>query len=338
MNKWYNTKSEHNDVILSTRVRFARNLEEFPFPCRLDSEGREMVCNTVRDALSDVSGIKLHYIEMENLTHKQAVALAERHLISPEFTSPQKGRALLLSEDESVSIMLCEEDHIRIQVIKGGLYLDGAFDLANKIDDLLDSKLKYAFDERIGYLTQCPTNLGTGMRASVMMHLPALSKCNQMSKLASTVSKLGLTIRGSYGEGTNVKGDIFQLSNQVTMGISEKSALDNLKAITMQIATQERSAGEEFIKNVNVLDRITRAYGILSSARLLSTEEMLDLFSWVRLGSVYGINEADIGKINELTEKMQAATLACTYGENLTDNERDEIRAKTVREKIFDKQ
>ena len=337
MNKWYN-KSEHNDIILSTRVRFARNLTDFPFPCRLDTEGRQRVCQTVRDALSDVSGIKLHYIEMDSLSHKQAVALAERHLISPEFASPEKGRALLLSEDESVSIMLCEEDHIRIQVIKGGLDLEGAFDLANKIDDLLDSKLSYAFDERIGYLTQCPTNLGTGMRASVMMHLPALSKCGQIPKLASTLSKLGLTIRGTYGEGTNAKGDIFQLSNQVTLGISEATALDNLKALTMQIATQERAAGEEFVKNVNILDRITRAYGILSSARLLSTEEMLDLFSWVRLGAVYGIIDADIAKMNELTETMQAATLACVNGENLSGDERDEIRAKTVRKEMFDKQ
>ena len=163
----------------------------------------------------------------------------------------------------------------------------------------------------------------------------SLSKCNQMTKLASTVGKLGLTIRGSYGEGTNAKGDIFQLSNQVSLGISEKSSLENLKAITMQIATQERSAGEEFVKNVNILDRINRAYGILSTARLLSTDEMLDLFSWVRLGTVYGIIQADIGKINELTEKLQAATLACANGETLSGNERDEIRAKTVRDALF---
>lgn len=338
MNKWYNAKGEHNDVILSTRVRFARNLEEYPFPSRLDAEGREKVCQSVRDALSDVSGIKLHYIDMTDLTDKQAVALAERHLISPEFTSGGKGRALLLSDDESVSIMLCEEDHIRIQVIKGGLDLEGAFELANKIDDLLDSKLRIAFDERIGYLTQCPTNLGTGMRASVMMHLPALSKCNQMSKLASTVGKLGLTVRGTYGEGTNAKGDIYQLSNQVTLGISERTALDNLKSITMQIATQERAAGEEYVKNVNILDRITRSYGILSSARLLSTDEMLDLFSWVRLGAVYGVVNADITKINELTESMQAATLASRHGEQLSSDERDEIRARTVREALFGKQ
>lgn len=337
MNKWYEAKSNHDDVILSTRIRFARNLEDYPFPCRLDAENRQRVCRVVKDALSDVSGIKLHYIEMENLTEKQAVALAERHLISPEFASPQKGRALLLSDDESVSIMLCEEDHIRIQVIKGGLDFDGAFELANRIDDLLDSKLKYAFDERIGYLTQCPTNLGTGMRASVMMHLPALSKCGQMSKLSATVAKLGLTVRGTYGEGTNAKGDIYQLSNQVTLGLSERSALDNLKAITMQIATQERAAGEKFVKNMNIEDRITRAYGILSSARLLSTSEMLELFSWIRLGSVYGIIEADIAKINELTETMQAATLACRFNESMTGDERDEARAKAVRETLFGK-
>ncbi len=335
MKKWYNTKNEHDNVILSTRVRFARNLEDFPFPCRLDDEKKQTVCRVVRDALCDVSGIKLNYIEMQDLTQKQAVALAERHLISPDFAVPQKGRALLLSDDESVSIMLCEEDHIRIQVIKGGLDLDGAFELANKIDDLLDSKLKYAFDEQIGYLTQCPTNLGTGMRSSVMLHLPALSKCGQMAKLSSTVSKLGLTVRGTYGEGTSAKGDIFQLSNQVTLGISEKSALDNLKTLALQIATQERAAGEEFVKNMNIVDRITRAYGILSSARLLSTDEMLDLFSWVRLGAVYSVIETNIEKIDELTETMQAATLACNNGETLSSDERDEIRAKTVREALF---
>lgn len=337
MNKWYETKS-NNDVVLSTRIRFARNLEDYPFPCRLDTQGKENICRLVRDALSDVSGLKLRYIEMQQLTQKQAVAAAERHLISPEFASPQKGRALLLSEDESVSIMLCEEDHVRIQVIKCGLDLEGAFELANKIDDLLDSKLKFAFDERIGYLTQCPTNLGTGMRASVMMHMPALSKCNQMSRLSSTVSKLGLTIRGTYGEGTDAKGDIYQLSNQVSLGISEQSALDNLKSIAMQIATQERTAGEEFVKNVNILDRINRSYGILSTARLLSTDEMLDLFSWVRLGATYKIIDADITKLNELTETMQAATLSCANGENLSSDERDEIRAKTVREALFSKQ
>lgn len=336
MNKWYETKS-NNDVVLSTRIRFARNLADYPFPCRLDAQGREKVCSVVKDALSDVSGLKLNYIEMQSLTPKQAVSLAERHLISPEFTTLKKGRALLLSEDESISIMLCEEDHLRIQVIKGGLDLEGAFEIANKIDDLLDSKLHFAFDERIGYLTQCPTNLGTGMRASVMMHLPALAKCNQMSKLASTVSKLGLTIRGTFGEGSSAKGDIYQLSNQVSLGISEQSAIDNLKAITMQIATQEHSAGEEFVKNVNIVDRITRAYGILSTARLLSTDEMLDLFSWVRLGTAYNIIDTDITLLNELTETMQAATLACNNGESLNDDERDEIRAKKVREKLFNK-
>ena len=334
MNKWYKTKS-NNDVVLSTRIRFARNIADYPFPCRLDAEGREKVCHAVRDALADVSGLKLNYIEMQSLTQKQAVSLAERHLISPEFASPQKGRALLLSDDESVSIMLCEEDHIRIQVIRGGLDLEGAFEMANRIDDLLDSKLHFAFDERIGYLTQCPTNLGTGMRASVMLHLPALSKCNQMSRLAATVSKLGLTVRGILGEGTSAKGDIYQLSNQVSLGISEQSALDNLKAITMQIATQERTAGEEYVKNVNILDRINRSYGILSTARLLSTDEMLDLFSWVRLGAAYGIIDADISVLNELTETMQAATIACANGENLNGDERDGIRANTVRERLF---
>ncbi len=336
MKKWYETES-NNDVVLSSRIRFARNLEDYPFPCRLDTAGKENVCKVIKDALNDVSGLKLNYIEMNKLSEKQAISLAEKHLISPEFASVQKGRALLLSEDESISIMLCEEDHIRIQVIKGGLNLEGSLELAEKIDDVLDSKLKFAFDDRIGYLTQCPTNLGTGMRASVMLHLPALSKCGQMSRLASTVSKLGLTVRGMFGEGSSSKGDIYQLSNQVTLGISEQSALDNLKAITMQLATQERAAGEEFVKNMNVLDSITRSYGILSTARLLNTQEMLELFSYVRLGTAYKILDADITAINILTQTMQAATLSCAYNEELTSDKRDEIRAKSVKEALFGK-
>ncbi len=335
MEKWYCAKGPNDDVVLSSRIRFARNLSDYPFPCRLDLKGRETVIKEVKDALSDVPGLPLKYIEMDSLTEKQAVSLAEKHLISPEFASVQSGRALMLSEDESVSVMLCEEDHIRIQVIKGGLNLNEAFDLANKIDDLLDSKLKYAFDDRIGYLTQCPTNLGTGMRASVMMHLPALSKCGQMAKIQSTISKLGLTIRGAYGEGTAALGDIYQLSNQVTLGISEKAALDNLKSIAMQIATQERLAGEELVKNVNVLDKITRAKGILSSCTLLSSNEMLELFSWLRLGSTYKIVDANISKINELTETMQAASLCCLENRDMSSEERDEERAKKVKEALF---
>ena len=336
MKKWYQDTEIRDGIVLSSRVRLARNLADFPFPARLDLAGREQVCRLVRDSLANVSGLKLKYIEMQELTPKQAVALAERHIISPEFAVNERGKALLLSEDESISIMLCEEDHIRIQVIRGGFDLDGAFESAMRLDDLLDSLLHYAFDERLGYLTQCLTNLGTGMRAGVMMHLPALAKCGRMQKLSNTVSKLGLTVRGTYGEGTGAKGDVYQLSNQVSLGISERTALDNLKAIAMQIATQERAVGDELIKDDTVLDHIQRAEGILRAARLLSTEEMLELFSWLRLGVRQGIAEADISGFNELTQTMQAATLSEASGGGLDRNKRDALRAQQVRKRLFD--
>ena len=202
MSKWYVEKGEQGDIVLSTRVRLARNLEEFPFPCRLDTASKIKVNEKVRDTLlSCVPELGLHYVTMDSLSREQAISLAERHLISPEFASVREGRALMLTEDETVGIMLCEEDHIRVQVMKAGLALMDCYVLADKIDSALDKKLNFAFDERLGYLTQCPTNLGTAMRASVMLHLPALRRSGQLAVLSSTISKLGLTLRGAYGEG-----------------------------------------------------------------------------------------------------------------------------------------
>jgi len=271
---------------------------------------------------------------MASLKDYEAVSLAEKHLVSPEFVSAREGRSLLLSEDESISVMLCEEDHIRIQVIRGGFALDEAFDEADKIDDIIDGRLQYAFDERIGYLTQCPTNLGTGMRASVMLHLPALAACGQIASLASTVSKLGLTIRGSYGEGTAAKCDIYQLSNQVSLGISEKAARDNLKSITLQLATRERTAREEIQKNPAFLDKLHRSYGILSSARILSADEMMELLSYVRLGAILGRIPVKPELINELIVSMQPATLNAASDRSLDAARRRELRAAIIRERL----
>jgi len=336
MNKWYIEKGEQGDIVLSTRIRLARNLREFPFPVKLDAKGRQTVNELVRDALlSDKAG-GFSYLEMKSLNRSQAVSLAERHLISPEFASSSEGRALLLTEDESVSIMLCEEDHIRLQVMKAGLSLHEAYAVADQIDSTLDSRLQYAFDERIGYLTQCPTNLGTAMRASVMLHLPALTRIGQINRLASSVSKLGLIIRGAYGEGSSPKGDIYQLSNQITLGISEKAALDNLQSITVQIVNQEREAAKLMLKNPEENDKIWRALGILQTARLLSGDEFMDLISMVRLGASTDILKINLEKLNELIVNMQPATINAREGKNLSAAERDTIRAKTVREALKD--
>lgn len=334
MGKWYNTKGREGDVVVSTRIRLARNLEQYPFPAKLDKVGKTQVNEAVRDALLNTAGMDFSYIEMSSLSRAQAVSLAERHLVSPEFASSSEGRALLLSGDESVSIMLCEEDHVRLQVINAGLELENTYALADKLDSLLAANVTYAFDERIGYLTQCPTNLGTAMRASVMLHLPALALSGQIFKISSTVSKLGLVMRGANGEGTSPKGDMYQLSNQVTLGISEKQALDNLTSIAMQLVAQERAMRRELAKNPAFEDKMWRALGVLKTARILSCDELMELASLVRLGAAQGLLEQDIEKLGELMIDMQPATINAREGIDLDSARRDEIRAKTVRESL----
>ena len=332
MSKWYIGEGDHNDIVISTRLRIARNLADYPFPVRLDNKSKIEVNEKIRDALDGKEN--LTYTELKTLTRSQIVSLAERHLISPEFASNSDARALLMSDNEDISIMLCEEDHIRIQVMKSGLALKEAYELADKIDTEINQSLKYAFDEKLGYLTQCPTNLGTGMRASVMLHLPALTAKGQIGSLASTVSKLGLTIRGAYGEGMSAMGDLYQLSNQVSLGISEKSAIDNLKTITLQLAAQERAAREEASKSIETEDAVFSAYGILKSARILSTKEFMSLISKVRLGAVLGMIKTDLKTINELMVSMQPATINAFVGKTLSLEERDVERAKLVRERL----
>ena len=192
-----------SNVVISTRVRLARNLKDFPFPCKLNAQGREKVIDKVKDAIKNSNSPiadDFSFIKMSELSPKQCVSLVEKRLVSPEFVSDPQGRALLLSKDESISIMINEEDHIRLQVITDGLSLEQAYDTADKLDTLLDENLEFAFSEKLGYLTQCPTNLGTGMRASVMLHLPALEKSKAINRIAGNLSKLGLTIRGAHGE------------------------------------------------------------------------------------------------------------------------------------------
>ena len=334
MSKWYFEKGDKSDVVLSTRVRLARNLEDYPFPARLDAAGRSTVNSLVKQAIFENNENDFKYIEMRSLSQLQAVSLAERHLISPEFAMRHEGSALMLTDDESISIMLCEEDHIRLQVMKAGLALEEAYAAADKLDTALDSRLNYAFDDRLGYLTQCPTNLGTAMRASVMLHLPALTQCGKIAGLASTVSKLGLTIRGAYGEGTSPTGDIYQLSNQITLGITEENAVANLESITLQLVNQERSAAAELVRQPQVEDRIFRSLGLLKSARLLDTKEFMELISAVRLGAVRGIVDIGEEKINELIVSMQPATISAANEKAQTPEQRDAVRASAVRQAL----
>ena len=336
--KWYEQSGDQGDVIVSTRVRLARNLKEYPFPCRLDSAQREEVAKKIHVALlhsNSAIADSFQFINMQQMSEEEAVSLVERHIVSPEFASDRQGRYLLLTADEAVSIMINEEDHIRIQVMSQGLALAGVYDMADKIDTLLDNALGFAFDEKLGYLTQCPTNLGTGMRASLMLHLPALQHSKAIGRIAGNLAKLGLTLRGTYGEGTEPKGALYQLSNQVTLGLSEKAAIDNLQNIAMQLVAQERSARQTLAKNMETLDMISRSRGILKSARLLSNEECIKLLSNVRLGITLGeIQDVTLDTVNELMTDLQPATLMKKEGKRLPPEQRDALRAKIVNARL----
>ena len=334
MSKWYIGAGEQSDIVVSTRIRLARNIAEYPFPNKLNTKSRTELNMLIKEAVEGNNKFGLDYKEMKTLARFEAASMAERHIISPEFASDADGRALLISPEEDISIMLCEEDHIRVQVMKSGFALDEAYAVADELDNILGEKFNFAFDERIGYLTQCPTNLGTGMRASVMLHLPALTVSGQIHKLINTVSKLGLTFRGAYGEGTNAVGDMYQLSNQITLGISEEFAIKNLKAITLQLCAQERTAREELLKDPVTEDRIYRAYGILKWARLLNTKELMENLSLVRLGSVSGKINVPLETVNELMVSMQPATINARAGQRLPTQERDKVRATEVRKKL----
>jgi protein arginine kinase len=331
---WYKNKGNEGDIVLSTRVRLARNLRDYPFPARLDKNQKNAIGNTVREILTEDNDFALDFIDMSELSSSQTVSLAEKHLISPEFASDSDGRSLLLSKDEDISIMICEEDHIRIQTVYPGLSLEEAFESALRIDEALENKMVFAFDENLGYLTQCPTNIGTALRASVMLHLPALSKKGAMQRLSTTVAKLGLTLRGSYGEGSEISGDIYQLSNQVTLGISEEAAIKNLNSIAIQIITQEKQARAVLIKDEDYLDKIYRAFGILTSAYKLTSKELMNLISYVRVGVSEGILDIPAEKLRALTVLLQPATLNTSEGKVLTQTERDILRSQKVREEL----
>lgn len=332
--RWYRQNGNEGDVVISTRIRLARNLPTYPFPAGMTAEQRHEVCQKVRAVLQGGEE-KWEYLEMQNMLERDALAMVERHLISPDFAACNEGSGLLLAEDESLSLMICEEDHLRLQAMGAGLQPDELYRKLDAIDTVLDEALHFAFDERLGYLTQCPTNLGTGMRASVMLHLPALQERGMVQQLANTVSKLGLTIRGMYGEGSRSEGALYQLSNQVTLGISEQAAIDNLKGIVAQIVKEERAAREEAAKSPVFADRVFRSLGILQNARLLSHEESMKLLSYLRVGITAGlIDRVSLDTVNGLMYDVQPAAVMTAAREDMDAAARDAARAATVRETL----
>jgi protein arginine kinase len=337
MNKWFEKAGEYGDVAVSTRIRLARNISKYPFPCKLNSGMKSAVINDINAALleADFENYNFNCISTSEASPINLKSLVECHLVSPEFIKPGKFKAVFLSNANDVSIMVNEEDHIRLQAMKEGLALEETYKLADEIDSRLDKTLKFAFNDQFGYLTQCPTNLGTGMRASIMLHLPALRKCGMIDKISSSLIKLGLTIRGLYGEGSEPKGDLYQISNQVTLGISEKTALKNLNDITLQIITQERNCRKELAKNIQVKDSICRSVGILKTAKLLNNDESMNLISNVRLGLSMGLLKGiSYDVLNEISTKSQPFTLMQTLNAELSNLQRDQKRAELMNEKF----
>lgn len=331
MSYWYNNSGPQDDIAVSTRIRLARNINGYPFPARMTPEQsreiNEKIHNAIINSNSPIAK-KLKYIEMKDVPDNERFSMLERHIASREFVCKPDNKAIILSEDETVSIMLGEEDHIRIQVILSGLQLEKAYDIANSIDEILCGSLDLAFDSTLGFLTECPTNLGTGLRASVMLHLPVSESKGEILSLAQSLSKIGFTVRGMYGEGSKSDGSLYQISNQVTLGVSEKNALDNLKVIAEQLIQKERELQRD-LNSIKTEDICMRALGTLKYARKLSSSELITLISRVKLGINIGVIKEKLNPIKTLIEG-QPYMLMKTYG-NMTDDERDICRADMVR-------
>lgn len=334
MSSWYTTHAPEDDIAVSTRIRLARNLSGLPFPARMTPEQRRELNLKVKNAVlqSNTPFAKsLKYIDMADVPQTEIAAMVERHIISPEFAEENADRAIIISADESISIMIGEEDHVRIQVILGGLQLEKAYDTAEQLDSLLYNELHFAFDRSLGFLTECPTNLGTGLRASVMLHLPVTESNGEISSIAETVGKIGFTVRGMYGEGTNASASMYQVSNQITLGISEKNAIDNLKIITAQLIDKERKA-RNGLNKIKLEDMCFRALGTLQNSRILSSKEMMDLLSRIKLGISMGIIKTDVLPIKLFIEG-QPNMLMKKYGQ-LEPEERDIYRAAFIRDAL----
>jgi protein arginine kinase len=340
VSSWMSEDGPDSDIVLSSRIRLARNLREFDFPTLSSREDAEAVIQAVEERVtnSDLPSFgPLEILKMDEIQQLQKMVLVEKHLISPYLAEKSLYGTFLLSENEKASIMINEEDHIRIQCLFPGLQLFETLNAANEVDDWLEEKLNYAFDEQFGYLTSCPTNVGTGLRASVMMHLPGLVLTRQMNRILPAVNQLGLVVRGIYGEGSEAQGNIFQISNQTTLGKSEEDIVEDLSGVVSQLISQERSARSALAKTLNIQleDRVFRSYGTLTNSRIIETKEAASCLSDVRLGIDMGyIKNISKNILNELMILTQPGFLQQYAGGPLRPDERDIRRAALIRERI----
>lgn len=340
LSEWMKSKGPDSDIVISSRVRIARNLCTHPFPMLATNQQSKEVLDKITKVLGneDLRSISnFTFIPLSNLNELEKRVLVEKHLISPNLANESRNGAVILSENESISIMVNEEDHLRIQCLYPGFQIKEAWDLANQVDDIFEAQLDYAFDERRGYLTSCPTNVGTGIRASVMIHLPALVLTQQINRILSAITQVGLAVRGLYGEGSEATGNIFQISNQITMGQSEEEIIDNLYSVAKQIVEHERAARSKLLQDsrLRIVDRVNRSFGILSYAAIIDSKEAAQRLSDVKLGIDLGIiRGVDTTVMNELMVMTQPGFLQQFAGEKLTPDERDVRRAQLIRERL----
>lgn len=323
-----------SDVVLSCRVRLARNYEDIPFSSAIGEEQAQEVVKRAEEAVKGgEQGKAFMLLRMADLSEDERVQLVERHLVSQDLLKDASRSAALISEGHTISIMVNEEDHLRIQGLLPGLQLAKAAELAFAADAWLEAGGPYAFDAQFGYLTSCPTNAGTGMRVSAMLHLPALSAAGQMGGMVQAIAKLGMTVRGIYGEGSDARGSLYQLSNQVSLGRTEEDMINGLATATLQVAGAERTIREKIHQqNVKVLeDRLLRSLGIVERAQLMNDREWMRRYSDLRLAASMKLIDAALDEIDALMVLLQPASLNILAGRQLASGERDAFRAEKLR-------
>ncbi|HYV38406.1 MAG TPA: protein arginine kinase, partial [Gemmataceae bacterium] len=336
--EWLRGTGPESDIVISCRIRLARNLSAFPFSNRATAHQKAEIEGLLRDRIAKLEiEPRLNY---ENLSHRSPIDrqfLVERQLISRELANTEGPRGVAISPSENVSLMVNEEDHLRLQVMRSGMALDEAWQEIDRVDDMLEQRVSYAFHDDFGYLTACPTNVGTGMRASVMLHLPVLVMTKDIEKVFRALQKMNLAVRGLYGEGSRASGEFYQISNQVTLGKSEQQILSEIRAVIPQIITYERQARQIMLRERRqfLQDRVSRAFGTLSNATMMTSEETMDLLSSVRLGINVGLHDhIELATVNELFLHTQPAHLQKLMGTTLDGEERNAARARYLRNRL----
>src|SRR5437016_4301025 len=336
--EWLRGEGPHHQVVISSRVRLARNLRSRPFPGWAKKAERTSILELVRPRVEELPEMQDSFSEsLQDLSALDRQVLVERHLISREHAAKNVGSAVIINRRQTLSIMVNEEDHLRMQSIRSGLQLKNAFKLVDRVDSTLEAKLDFAYDQRLGYLTACPTNVGTGMRASAMLHLPGLVLSDMINQVIQAVNKIGLAVRGLYGEGTEAMGNLFQISNQTTLGEKEEEIVARLSKVIETIIEKEHDARQMLIqKKSNTLwDQIGRAYGVLTFAHAMTSKEALNLLSVIKLGVDLGAFPEDRRlPIDELFIDTQPAHLQKSSQQKINAEERDDLRAQIIRERL----